>query len=117
MALRRLFCEDEISLVQAIISHIEREPMKFSVFFHAVKSDIEAVWKAIEGSPAVQEVEKIAVDAVASELQAVADKFLGDGTPLDKAIEGMINMLAAKIVAGMPTSPVENPPPAAAAKP
>ena len=73
-------------------------------FFVAVGHDIEKVWAAIEGTPAVVQIETIAIEAVASELEMVCDKFLGAETPLDKAVEALINELAAKIVGMLPKS-------------
>ena len=79
--------------------------INFKAFFVAVGADIEKVWHSIEGTPAVVQIEKIAIEAVASELEMVADTFLGAETPLDKAVEDLINQLAAKIVAMLPAQP------------
>ena len=78
--------------------------MSLKSFLLAVEAEAEKVFHAIEGSPAVKEIEVIAVEAVASELEAVAAKFLGQGTPIDAAVEALINQLAAKIVAALPPS-------------
>lgn len=77
----------------------------FGAFVHAVKSDLTGLWHLIEGSPVTQEIEKIAVKAVASELEALADKVLGAETPLDLELEKAINELAAMLVAKMPKDP------------
>ena len=65
------------------------------------------VWNWFTKSKAVLEIETIAINAVASELEAICDKFLGDGTPLDKAMDKLIEELATKIIAALPASEVK----------
>ena len=78
--------------------------MSLKSFVLAVEHDIEKVFGMIQSTPAAVEIETIAVDAVASELVAVAQKFLGVGTVLDTALTALINDLAAKVVAALPTA-------------
>ena len=78
--------------------------MSLKSFVVAVEADIEKVFHTIEGTPAVQQIEVIAIDAVASEIEAVAQKFLGAGTPIDNAVNALIKQLAAKVVAALPTA-------------
>ena len=77
--------------------------MSFGSFVKAIEADVAMVWNAIKGSPAVQQIETIAVEACASELMAVAQKFLGAGTPIDDVVNAGIEELAAKIVAAIPS--------------
>ena len=56
--------------------------MSLKSFAIAVEAEAEKVWNLIKGSPAVEQIETIAIEAVESELMAVASKFLGQGTPL-----------------------------------
>ena len=79
--------------------------MSFGSFVHAVDVDIVKVWHLIEGSPAVQEIEKVALAAVANELRMVADKFLGENTPADKSVDDLIDELSAKIISLLPKQP------------
>ena len=65
------------------------------------------VWNWFTKSKAVLEVETVAIKAVASELEAVCDRFLGSDTPIDKALDSLINELAAKIIAALPASEIK----------
>lgn len=78
---------------------------KFGSFIKALGQDAVNVWHAIEGSPAVEQIEKLAVDAIASELEMAAAKILGSGTLLDDEANALIKQLAVKLDSLLPVQP------------
>ena len=79
--------------------------MSFGSFVKAVEADVEKVWHLLEGNPAIQEIEKIAIEAAESELLALAEKIVGVGTPLDQAAKDLLAQAAAKLISLMPAQP------------
>ena len=78
--------------------------MTFANFVKAMETEASAIWLTISGGPAVKEIESIVVQACASELEAIVQKFLGDGPPIDAAVNALIQELAAKVIKEIPAS-------------